>query len=164
MFKTCLAVSLCNGSISSRRVSLKDNGYSVMAGAGVDPIVSPWSRLLTNNEYRAGGPNLINLMEPQSLPYQSRSCTRSTKLHFSDLKLVFLKSGIIGCNEYDHMSKEYKKYSGTLCPQIFSRFFQALLMMHRVVAKMCKMSTKLKVSFCNGFTNHDICIGLVSSQ
>ena len=81
MFKTCLAVSLCNGSISSRRVSLKDNGYSVVAGAGVDPIVSPWSRLLTNNEYRAGGPNLINLMEPQSLPYQSRSCTRSTKLH-----------------------------------------------------------------------------------
>ena len=108
MFKTCLAVSLCNGSIS-RRVSLKDNGYSVMVGAGVDPIVSPWSRLLTNNEYRAGGPNLINLMEPQSLPYQSRSCTRSTKLHFSDQKLMILKSGIIGCNEYDHTSEEYKK-------------------------------------------------------
>ena len=103
MFKTCLAVSLCNGSIN-RRVSLKDNGYSVMAGAGVDPIVSPWSRLLTNNEYRAGGPNLINLMEPQSLPYQSRSCTRSTKLHFLDQKLMILKSGIIGYNEYDQMN------------------------------------------------------------
>ena len=118
MFKTCLAVSLCNGSISSRRVSLKDNGYSVMAGAGVDPIVSPWSRLLTNNEYRAGGPNLINLMEPQSLPYQSRSCTRSTKLHFSDQKLMILKSGIIGCNEYDHTSEEYKKLTVPL--NIFS--------------------------------------------
>ena len=124
MFKTCLAVSLCNGSIS-RRVSLKDNGYSVMAGAGVDPIVSPWSRLLTNNEYRAGGPNLINLMEPQSLPYQSRSCTRSTKLHFSDLKLMILKSGSIGCNEYDHMSKEYKKsIVEHLAPCIFSIFFK----------------------------------------
>ena len=118
MFKTCLAVSLCNGSISSRRVSLKDNGYSVMAGAGVDPIVSPWSRLLTNNEYRAGGPNLINLMEPQSLPYQSRSCTRSTKLHFSDQKLMIPKSGIIGCNEYDHTSEEYKKLTVPL--NIFS--------------------------------------------
>ena len=137
MFKTCLAVSLCNGSIS-RRVSLKDNGYSVMAGAGVDPIVSPWSRLLTNNEYRAGGPNLINLMEPQSLPYQSRSCTRSTKLHFSDQKLMILKSGIIGINEYDHMSEEYKK-STVEHPQIFSQFLQALLMMHWVVAKMCEM-------------------------
>ena len=138
MFKTCLAISLCNGSISSRRVSLKDNGYSVMAGAGVDPIVSPWSRLLTNNEYRAGGPNLINLMEPQSLPYQSRSCTRSTKLHFSDQKLMILKSGIIGINEYDHMSEEYKK-STVKHPQIFSQFLQALLMMHWVVAKMCEM-------------------------
>ena len=121
MFKTCLAVSLCNGSIS-RRVSLKDNGYSVMAGAGVDPIVSPWSRLLTNNEYRAGGPNLINLMEPQSLPYQSRSCTaRSTKLHFSDPKLMILKSGIIGCNEYDHMSEENKS---TVAAKYFLNFFK----------------------------------------
>ena len=139
MFKTCLAVSLCNGSISSRRVSLKDNGYSVMAGAGVDPIVSPWSRLLTNNEYRAGGPNLINLMEPQSLPYQSRSCPGSTKLHFSDQKLMIPKSGIIGCNEYDHMSEEYKPKTRTLCPQVFSQFLHALLMMHWVVAKMCEM-------------------------
>ena len=121
MFKTCLAVSLCNGSIS-RRVSLKDNGYSVMAGAGVDPIVSPWSRLLTNNEYRAGGPNLINLMEPQSLPYQSRSCTRSTKLHFSDQKLMILKSGIIGCNKYDHICLKNTKnlWWNTLPPNIFS--------------------------------------------
>ena len=120
MFKRCLAVSLCNGSIS-RRVSLKDNGYSVMAGAGVDPIVSPWSRLLTNNEYRAGGPNLINLMEPQSLPYQSRSCTRSTKLHFSDKKLMILKSGNIGCNEYDHMSEENKS---TVAAKYFLNFFK----------------------------------------
>ena len=48
------------------------NGYSVMADSGVDPIVSTHPRLLTNNEYRGGGPNLINLMDPQSLPYQSR--------------------------------------------------------------------------------------------
>ena len=122
-FKTCLAVSLCNGSIS-RRVSLKDNGYSVMAGAGVDPIVSPWSRLLTNNEYRAGGPNLINLMEPQSLPYQSRSCTRSTKLHCSDQKLMILKSGIIGCNEYDHMSEEYKSTMEHFAAKYFPNFFK----------------------------------------
>ena len=123
MFKTCLAVSLCNGSIS-RRVSLKDNGYSVMAGAGVDPIVSPWSRLLTNNEYRAGGPNLINLMEPQSLPYQSRSCTaRSTKLHFSDQKLMILKSGIIGCNEYDQMSEENKSTVAAKYFLNFANFF-----------------------------------------
>ena len=124
MFKTCLAVSLCNGSISSRRVSLKDNGYSVMAGAGVDPIVSPWSRLLTNNEYRAGGPNLINLMEPQSLPYQSRGCTRSTKLHFSDQKLMIPKSGIIGCNEYDHMSEESKSTGEHFAARYFPNFFK----------------------------------------
>ena len=94
------------------------NGYSVMADSGVDPIVSTHPRLLTNNEYRAGGPNLINLMEPQSLPYQSRSCTRSTKLHFSDQKLMIPKSGIIGCNEYDHTSEEYKKLTVPL--NIFS--------------------------------------------
>ena len=51
-------------------------------------------RLLTNNEYRAGGPNLINLMDPQSLPHQSRGgpqdCTKFSGLNF------WLKSILLG--------------------------------------------------------------------